>query len=245
MRMRAIHFEPSNQWPANTERKKRNSIALIIAIHFRWHQVILLFLAAAIFWISLFCAPITQAQIISAKVSGGEIQGEKVGEIGVFKGIPFAAPPVGPLRWKAPQPVKPWEGVRNATAFAPAPMQYSFGRHENFSEDCLYLNVWTPATNANQKLPVMVWIYGGAFIIGSTAWPSYEGANLAQKGVIVVSVAYRLGAFGFLAHSELTREGGKGNFGLLDQIAGLRWVHDNISALGGDPNQVTAIPQDF
>src|SRR3954449_9697657 len=132
------------------------------------------------------------AQIMSARVTGGNVEVERRDGISSFKGIPFAAPPVAALRWKAPQPVQSWEGVKKATAFAPSPMQNGFvaafmGVPQNFSEDCLYLNVWTAATNANQKLPVMVWIYGGAFAFGSTAVPVYDGAQLAQKGVIVVS----------------------------------------------------------
>lgn len=183
---------------------------------------------------------------IQVNITGGIIEGttEKNG-VRVFKGIPFAAPPVGKLRWKAPQPVIPWEGVRQAKKFAPSPMQNSFipvwfmGVPNNFSEDCLYLNVWTPARANSERLPVMVWIYGGAFSLGSTATPVYDGARLAKKGVVVVSVAYRVGPFGFLAHPELGTEGGTGNFGLLDQIAGLEWVRDNIAAFGGDPACVT------
>lgn len=162
----------------------------------------------------------------------------------VFKGIPFAEPPVGDLRWKPPQPVKPWEGVKPTQTFGPSPMQEArkvrlMGIPANFSEDCLYLNVWAPARNGEERLPVMVWIYGGPLSTGSTAIPLYDGTHLAEKGVVVVSVAYRVGPFGFLAHPELTREGGKGNFGLLDQIAGLTWVRDNIAAFGGDPARVT------
>ncbi|MGH2270830.1 carboxylesterase/lipase family protein [Anaerohalosphaeraceae bacterium U12dextr] len=187
--------------------------------------------------------PIVDSQVT---VTGGVIEGtvEKNG-IRVFKGIPFAAPPVGPLRWKAPQPVIPWEGIRQTKKFAPSPMQNSFipvwfmGVPNHFSEDCLYLNIWTPARDKGERLPVMVWIYGGAFSLGSTATPMYDGARLAKKGVVVVSVAYRVGPFGFLAHPELTSEGGTGNFGLLDQIAGLEWVRDNIAAFGGDPECVT------
>jgi para-nitrobenzyl esterase len=159
-------------------------------------------------------------------VTGGVIEGtvEKNG-IRVFKGIPFAAPPVGSLRWKAPQPVIPWEGIRQTKKFAPSPMQNSFipvwfmGVPNNFSEDCLYLNVWTPAGDAGERLPVMVWIYGGAFSLGSTATPVYDAARLAKKGVVVVSVAYRVGPFGFMAHPELTREGVR-DFGLLDRLPG-------------------------
>ena len=164
--------------------------------------------------------------------------------IRVFKGIPFAEPPVGDLRWKPPRPVKPWDGVKKTTAFGPSPMQglalsTLLGVPNNYSEDCLYLNVWTPAREPGDRLPVMVWIYGGAFAMGSTATPLYDGTRLAEKGVVVVSVAYRLGPFGFLVHPDLTREGNPGNFGLRDQIAGLEWVRDNIAAFGGDPARVT------
>jgi len=163
-----------------------------------------------------------------------------------FRGVPFAAPPVGDLRWKPPQPVKDWDGLREAKVFAPAPVQKSFldaliGAPRDQSEDCLYLNIWTPAKDAGERLPVMVWIHGGAFLSGSTGMPLYDGTRLAEKGVLVVSVAYRVGPFGFLAHPELSREGGgiSGNYGLLDQIAGLRWVRDNIAPFGGDPARVT------
>ena len=199
---------------------------------------------SAVLLASLVGSVYASTQPAVVEVTGGEIEGEKGGDISCYKGIPFAAPPVGPLRWKPPQPVQPWAGVRKTTQFAPGPMQRRFiaallGVPGNFSEDCLYLNVWTPAINATQKLPVMVWIYGGAFIFGSTAQKVYDGTHLAEKGVVVVSVAYRVGAFGFLAHPELTREGCKGNFGIRDQIAGLEWVRDNIAAFGGDPKQVT------
>jgi para-nitrobenzyl esterase len=186
------------------------------------------------------------AQIQTVHVTGGELQGVVKDGVASFKGIPFAAPPVGELRWKAPQPVKSWSGVRKADAFGPAPMQNRIasmliGGWSPVSEDCLYLNVWTPATNAEEKLPVMVWIYGGGFMIGMTSQPLYDGTKLAQKGVVLVSVAYRLGPFGFLAHPELSRESGKGSgcYGLQDQVAGLRWVRDNIARFGGDPSRVT------
>ncbi len=179
------------------------------------------------------------------KTASGVIEGTR-GQNGIraFKGIPFAEPPVGDLRWKPPQPVKPWEGVKKTRAFAPSPLQNPaladmMGAPKDFSEDCLYLNVWTPARGEGDRLPVMVWIYGGAFAMGSTAAPLYDGTHLAEKGVVVVSVAYRVGPFGFLAHPELTREGSKGNFGLRDQIAGLEWVRDNVAAFGGDPARVT------
>jgi para-nitrobenzyl esterase len=169
------------------------------------------------------------------------------GEVRIFKGIPFAAPPVGDLRWKAPQPVAPWSGVRKATEFGPRCMQGRIYddmvfRDSGPSEDCLYLNVWTPATSADAHLPVMVWIYGGGFQAGATSEPRQDGEQLAKKGVVVVSMNYRLGIFGFLAHPELTKESGRnasGNYGLLDQVAALQWVQNNIAAFGGDLRNVT------
>lgn len=169
------------------------------------------------------------------------------GKVRIFKGIPFAAPPVGDLRWKAPHPVASWSGVRKATEFGPRCMQSRIYddmvfRDSGPSEDCLYLNVWTPASSADAHLPVMVWIYGGGFQAGATSEPRQDGEVLAKKGVIVVSMNYRLGIFGFFAHPELTKESGhnsSGNYGLLDQAAALVWVHDNIAAFGGDPRNVT------
>jgi len=186
------------------------------------------------------------AQVLTAKVTGGEVQGVAVDGAAMFKGIPFAAPPTGELRWKKPQPVISWQGTRAATAFAPSCIQDPAMLQVQqappaASEDCLYLNVWTPAANARERLPVMVWIYGGGFAIGTTAAPVYDGKRLSEKGVVVVSVAYRVGPFGFLAHPELSRESGKGsgNYGLQDMIAGLQWVKDNVAAFGGDPGNVT------
>ena len=183
----------------------------------------------------------------------------KLGEKGIlsYKGIPFAAPPVGALRWKAPQPVKPWTGVRKCFSFGPSPMQNSpapFSMwsaeflipEEPISEDCLYLNVWSGATGEREKRPVMVWIYGGGFNSGGSAVPIYDGEAMAQKGIVVVSLNYRVGIFGFLAHPQLSKESGlnaSGNYGLLDQIAALRWVKQNISAFGGDPANVTIAGQ--
>ena len=181
-------------------------------------------------------------------IEGGEIEGVNEGGIAIYKGIPFAAPPVGDLRWKPPQPVHPWPGVRHAIGFAPVCPQSQalstiFGVPPfPMSEDCLYLNVWSPAKSPNEKLPVMVWIYGGAFSIGSTSFPVYDGEALAKRGVIVVSIAYRVGAMGFLAHKELSAESpthGSGTYGLMDQIAALKWVQANIAAFGGDPHRVT------
>ena len=178
--------------------------------------------------------------------------------ITVFKGVPFAAPPVGDLRWKAPQPVTPWEGVREAFEYGPISMQDTPGIGDDIycrewhvdpdipiSEDCLYLNIWTPAKKADEKLPVLVWYYGGAFQWGYTSEMEFDGERLASRGLIVVTVAYRLGCFGFLSHPEITAESpdAPGNFGLLDQQAGLRWVYDNISAFGGDPERITIAGQ--
>lgn len=175
------------------------------------------------------------------KVEGGTIKGTVTKDLLVFKGVPFAAPPVGELRWKAPQPVKKWEGIRQATEFAPAPMQGG-NPASGKSEDCLYLNIWTPAKYTNEKLPVLVWIYGGGFSFGSNSDPVSNGEHLARKGVVVVSIAYRVGPLGFLAHPELSAENPNhvsGNYGLLDQIAALQWIKRNIAAFGGNPNKVT------
>jgi para-nitrobenzyl esterase len=199
--------------------------------------------ASILAWILGFAA---HGEVLDASVAGGQVRGVAASGIVAFKGIPFAAPPIGDLRWKAPQPVAAWVGTKDASTFAPACMQAAALRQpvqpsRDFSEDCLYLNVWTPATRASERLPVMVWIPGGGFAGGSTSMALYDGARLAEKGVVLVSLAYRVGAFGFLAHPELGRESGKGsgNYGLLDMIAGLAWVRDNISAFGGDPQNVT------
>jgi para-nitrobenzyl esterase len=181
----------------------------------------------------------------SVKVEGGKIEGTIENGIHVFRGIPFAAPPVGDLRWKAPQPVKVWDGIRRADTFGPSCPQMAMIPGTNqleLSEDCLYLNVWTPAKAANEKLPVMVWIYGGGFAMGSASFPLYSGDELAKRGVILVTITYRVGALGFLAHPELTAESPdkvSGNYGLLDQIAALKWVQKNIEAFGGDPAKIT------
>ena len=184
----------------------------------------------------------------------GAISGASESGFSVYKGIPFAAPPVGDLRWRPPEHVAPWTGTRKADIFAPACMQVGVSMPGEtppaVSEDCLYLNIWTPAkAEANTKttpIPVIVWIYGGGYINGSASMPLYWGDRLAQKGVIVVSIAYRLGPLGFLAHPELTRESphhSSGNYGLMDQIAALEWIHRNIAAFGGDPKNVTIAGQ--
>jgi len=175
------------------------------------------------------------------KVREGLIQGIYDDGLTVYKGVPFAAPPVGNLRWRAPQPAAKWEGVKQTIQFAPAPMQYG-NPPSGKSEDCLYLNVWTPAKSAEDRIPVLVWIYGGGFSFGSTSEPVYDGKKLANKGVILVSIAYRVGQLGFLAHPELSSESPthtSGNYGLLDQIAALKWIKENIAAFGGDPNKIT------
>ncbi|MCW0484946.1 carboxylesterase/lipase family protein [Gaoshiqia sediminis] len=200
-------------------------------------QINFLFIAMLV----LVSGACTQLQPGQLKVEGGIIQGTLTDDLSIYKGIPFAAPPVGELRWKAPQPVEPWEGVKQTTEYAPAPMQGG-NPVSGKSEDCLYLNVWTPAKSANEKLPVLVWIYGGGFSFGSTSDPVHNGEHLARKGVVLVSIAYRVGQLGFLAHPELSAESPNsvsGNYGLLDQIAGLQWIQNNIAAFGGDSDKVT------
>jgi len=176
-------------------------------------------------------------------IKDGALKGAVDGQVVSFKNIPFAAPPVGPLRWKPPQKEAPWTGVRDATAFGPTCMQVTgaFGRPGGqASEDCLQLNVYEPVEHAHKKLPVMVWIYGGGFIGGAASY--YNGAHFADDGVVLVTVNYRLGRLGWFAHPGLTKEAGggpTGDFGLMDQIAALKWVKANIGAFGGDASNVT------
>jgi para-nitrobenzyl esterase len=199
--------------------------------------------------IGIAAAIATQAPAPAAvTVDGGQIAGTSADGVRVFKGIPFAAPPVGELRWKAPQPIVAWSGVKPADAFGPQCMQQPYPANSPYasapsptSEDCLYLNVWT-AAGTGDKRPVMVWIHGGAWTRGSGATPTYDGAALARKGVVVVTTNYRLGPFGFLAHPELTAESAhhsSGNYAILDHIAALTWVQKNIAAFGGNPANVT------
>jgi len=189
------------------------------------------------------CACSSPSLTTTVQVTGGIIEGVEQDGLLSYKGIPFAAPPVGDLRWKAPAPLEPWTGVRKADAFGPACMQASgaMGNASPVSEDCLYLNVWTPAKKTSDKLPVILWIYGGGFMGGSTSTSMYDGTGFAKKGVVLVSVAYRVGPFGFFAHPELSRESGKGsgNYGLEDMIAGMKWVKDNVARFGGDSSNVT------
>jgi para-nitrobenzyl esterase len=207
----------------------------------RWKLTCLLALAA-----NLAVAGLAQ-QVLT---ESGTISAERVNGLSVYKGIPFAAPPVGDLRWRPPMPAAPWTGTRKADAFAPACMQVGVSMPcetpPTVSEDCLYLNIWTPAKTQQEHLPVIVWIYGGGYINGSASMPLYWGDRLAHKGVIVVTIAYRLGPLGFLTLPELTRESphySSGNYGLMDQIAALEWVHRNIAAFGGDPKCVTIAGQ--
>ena len=219
-------------------------------------------LCLAVFFGVLTIASLSGIQAVEEplRIEGGRLSGTRGRDasIRVFKGIPFAAPPVGSRRWMPPQPVVPWDGVRNAAAFSamcmqpPRPAEGSNlhdGTPETISEDCLYLNVWTPAAGApaaSEKRPVMVWIYGGLFRVGSAATGLFDGEPLARKGVVFVSLNYRVGAFGYLAHPDLARESGhqaSGNYALLDQIAALKWVQANIAAFGGDPDRVTVVGQ--
>ena len=181
------------------------------------------------------------------KTANGIVEGIASSGISIFRGIPFAQPPVGDLRWKEPRPVKNWEGVRKAWQFGSRAMQTAaFGdmvfRSDGISEDCLYLNVWTPARKETEKLPVLVYFYGGGFIAGDGSEPRYDGESMARKGIVTLTVNYRLGIFGFFCHPELSKETayhGSGNYGLMDQWAALRWVRQNIAAFGGDPQRVT------
>jgi para-nitrobenzyl esterase len=185
-----------------------------------------------------------------AVTESGRISGMSDSGLSIYKGVPFAAPPIGELRWRAPAPVASWTGTRSAAAFAPACMQEGVSMPGEtpppVSEDCLYLNIWSPAHGAHGQLPVLVWIHGGGFRNGSAAMPLYWGDRLARKGLVVVTIAYRLGPLGFLALPELTRESeqrSSGNYGLLDQLAALGWIQRNISAFGGDPRRVTIAGQ--
>ena len=195
------------------------------------------------------------------KIDGGKVQGIKSesGKVTIYRGIPYAAPPLGKLRWKEPQPVQPWKGVKIANTFGNAAYQgkaeeggfytkeFYWQGDPNFSEDCLYLNVWTSASGkTNKKLPVAMYIHGGAFYGGWGFEPEFDGEAWAKKGVVLVTINYRLGIFGFFAHPELSAESPNhvsGNYGLLDQIAALKWIEKNISQFGGDPDNITIFGQ--
>lgn len=197
------------------------------------------------------CAPRAATIGIEVHTRSGPVRGTG-SDVKVFKGIPYAAPPVADRRWRPPVAPTSWTAVRDATEFGPQCPQTARGRLALLgtarapNEDCLTLNVWTPASSTDDGLPVMVWFHGGGFAVGSGAWPEYDAEALARRGVIVVTLNYRLGALGFLAHPALSREseaGVSGNYGLLDQIAALRWVQDNIGSFGGDPGNVTVFGQ--
>lgn len=181
------------------------------------------------------------------KTANGTLQGVIENNIRTFKGIPFAQPPVGDLRWKEPQPAANWQGVRKADHFGPRAMQRALYadmifHSDGMSEDCLYLNVWAPAKSAGEHLPVLVYFYGGGFTTGDGSEARYAGETMAKKGIVAITVNYRLGVFGFIAHPGLTAESkhhSSGNYGLLDQHAALEWVKKNIQAFGGDPKKVT------
>jgi para-nitrobenzyl esterase len=204
--------------------------------------VFLVILPAARAW----SQPAPAVHPVRVTLPEGTLEGSDSAGIISFKGIPYAAPPVGPLRWQAPRPLKPWQGVRSATAFGPRAMQ-NFVFHDMIfrspmSEDCLYLNVWTPDNAKGRYLPVLVYFYGGGFVAGDGSEPRYDGESMARQGIVSVTVNYRLGVFGFLALPALARESSHraaGNYGLLDQHAALQWVHDHIAAFGGDPSKVT------
>ncbi len=211
------------------------------------------------FFIFLSFSILIKAQNPIVQTSNGKVQGtvSKENIVRIFKGIPFAAPPVGDLRWKAPQTVQNWKGIKQCTAFSASPIQNKpqpflcwseefIAQPEPLNEDCLYLNVWTSAKSKSAKQPVFLWIYGGGLNSGSANCAIYDGEEMAKKGVVFVSINYRVGVLGFMAHPELTKESGNntsGNYGILDQIAALDWVQKNISAFGGDPNNVTIAGQ--
>ena len=181
------------------------------------------------------------------KTNDGELEGINESGIKIFKGIPFASPPIGELRWKAPRAVKKWEGVRKAQKFGPNPMQEHVYGDMNFgteimSEDCLYLNIWTPAKTMHEKLPVFIYFNGGGLVAGSGSEARYAGLSMARRGIVAITANYREGIFGFFSHPQLSKETyykGSGNYGFMDQAAAIRWVKENISVFGGDPNRIT------
>jgi para-nitrobenzyl esterase len=206
---------------------------------------------------ALFCTTQAPAQILRVDTDKGAVAGKAEGAVSAFLGIPYAAATGGPNRWRAPQPAPAWKGVRDATRFGPnctqeppysppggTPWTAEYLPSGAMSEDCLALNVWTPAQGARARLPVMVWIHGGGFLGGSGSVPIYDGRALAARGIVVVTINYRVGVLGFLAHPWLTAEAGaSGNYGLMDQVAALRWVRRNIALFGGDPARVTVAGQ--
>ena len=206
------------------------------------------------FSMALFAAISKGSYALDATVvtKSGPVRGAGVGVVS-FKGIPYAAPPIGQLRWRPPEDPSPWRDLRDASQFGPQcpqPQRVILGRSDGrplpSSEDCLTLNIWTPARSASDRLPVMAWVHGGGFTVGSGSLPAYDGEALARRGIVLVTLNYRLGALGFFAHPALSRESAhraSGNYGLLDQIAAIRWVHDNIAQFGGNPADVTVFGQ--
>jgi para-nitrobenzyl esterase len=204
------------------------------------------------FLITCFTAILFSGEILAQNApqvttQNGVLEGVDSSGVKIFKGVPFAAPPVGALRWKAPQPVKNWQGVRKATEYGPNPMQENvFGDMDfgtpKMSEDCLYLNIWTPAKTMKEKLPVVIYFNGGGLMAGSGSEPRYAGLTMARRGIVAVTANYREGIFGFFAHPQLSKETtykGSGNYGFLDQVAALKWLKENIAAFGGDPDHIT------
>lgn len=201
-------------------------------------------LTVAALFLSLGMSAQDKPQVTTAN---GILEGTNESGIKIFKGVPFAAPPVGDLRWKAPQPVQHWDGVRQADEFGPNPMQENVFGDMNFgtskmSEDCLYLNVWTPAKTMDEKLPVFIYFNGGGLMAGSGSEPRYAGLSLARRGIVAITANYREGIFGFYSHPQLSKESaykGSGNYGFMDQAAAIKWVKENIAAFGGDPDHIT------
>jgi para-nitrobenzyl esterase len=207
--------------------------------------------------LSLSAPALVLGQMTATRVREGKLSGVRSGHVGAFLGVPYAAPPTGEMRWKPPAPASAWDSVRKADALPPScqqtvtpngfgPWTHEYAVANAVSEDCLYVNVWTPAKAAGAKLPVLVWIHGGAFTSGSASVPIYDGSALAAKGIVVIGINYRVGLYGFLAHPELTAESlvhASGNYGLLDQIAALKWIKANASAFGGDPSRITIAGQ--
>ena len=207
--------------------------------------------SAALVLLAVAGRPGAAAGADQVKVTDGIVEGVLDASTGIrsFKGVPFAAPPTGERRWKAPQPVEKWVDVRRADQFGPRCMQPPSGppsdmvfRSNGMSEDCLYLNIWTPAKSASERLPVLVYFFGGGYVAGDGSEPRYDGGSMATKGIVALTVNYRLSIMGFFAHPELTKESpnrSSGNYALLDHVAALQWVRDNIAAFGGDPSRVT------
>ncbi len=197
--------------------------------------------------VAVFSQLTSDGSLPTVKTASGTVQGIQRSGIAMFKGVAYAQPPVGELRWKEPQPVKNWEGTRKVDHFAARAMQLPIFSDMNFrssgvSEDCLYLNIWTPSKTGKEELPVLVYFYGGGLKAGDGSEFRYDGESMARRGVVSITVNYRLGIFGFMAHPELTKESphhSSGNYGFLDQTEALRWIHKNIAAFGGNPDNIT------